>query len=123
MTSFRLSALAIGLFLLLTPLTASAQVTLAPLNGGEQMTCQFVNNSAYANNQVYILVLAGNSAGTPSYLNAAGAMVPVVAGQNCGSYSLTLAQILPSLRRAPVSHCDDFGPHLDLLRRPHEYAD
>ena len=65
--------------------------TLVPLNAGAELTCQFVNNSGYPNNQVYILVLARDASGTQCYLNAAGAMVPVAGGQNTSMYSMTLA--------------------------------
>lgn len=65
-------------------------VTLAPLAGGMEMTAQFVNNSAYPDNQVYILITARNGANQPCFVNAAGVMTPIVGGQNASMYAMTL---------------------------------
>lgn len=78
-----------SVFILLLP-SLGQGVTLAPLNPGMELTCQFVNNSGYPDNQVYIAVIARDAANTVCYLNAAGAMIPVAGGQNVSMYSMTL---------------------------------
>jgi len=77
----------IALWGCLSFLPAQAQ-SLISLNGGEVMTCQFVNNSTVPNNQVYICVLANNE-----YLTPGGSMNAIVPGQNASNYTMTLAQI------------------------------
>ena len=81
-----MAASSLGLF----PRVAGA-AALVPLNPGMELTCQFVNNSAYPNSQVYILVMARDAGGVGCYLNAAGALVPIVGGQNTTMYSMTLS--------------------------------
>jgi hypothetical protein len=71
---------------LLTSMSAQAQ--LISLNGGEIMTCQFVNNTTVPNNQIYICVLVNGQ-----YLTPGGTMNAIVPGQNASAYSMTLAQI------------------------------
>jgi len=66
---------------------------LIGLAAGKQMTFQFVNNTggAYANSQIYVLMIARNSSGKFSWLDAAGNLNPCVAGQNASSYSIRLS--------------------------------
>jgi len=68
-------------------------VSLIPLNSGMQMTCQFVNNTGgqYTNSQIYVVAISQNSAGQYCHLDAAGDMVPCVAGENGSAYFLSLS--------------------------------
>ncbi len=74
--------------LLFLPASRVQAQPLINLNGGEVMTCQFVNNTTVPNNQVYICVLANNA-----YLTPGGTMNAIVPGQNASNYTMTLAQI------------------------------
>ena len=78
-------------------------VTLIPLNSGMQMTCQFVNNTGgqYSNSQIYVVAIAQNAAGQYCHLDAAGNMVPCVAGENGSSYFLSLSAF-PGFQFPPV---------------------
>ena len=68
-------------------------VSLIRLNSGMQMTCQFVNNTGgqYTNSQIYVVAISQNSAGQYCHLDAAGDMVPCVAGENGSAYFLSLS--------------------------------
>ncbi len=78
-------------------------VTLIPLNSGMQMTCQFVNNTGgqYSNSQIYVVAIAQNSAGQYCHLDAAGNMVPCVAGENGSTYFLSLSAF-PGFQFPPI---------------------
>src|SRR5689334_12234562 len=79
--------------LLMTALSAVMRLhaaALAPLSGGMELTCQFVNNSGVPDNQVYVAVIARDASNQVCYLNASGALVPVAGGQNVSMYSMTL---------------------------------
>jgi len=66
---------------------------LIPLASGKQMTFQFKNNTngAYADSQIYVLVIARNSSGVFSYIDKNGNLIPCVAGQNASAYSIKLS--------------------------------
>jgi len=64
---------------------------LIPLAAGHQMTCQFVNNTGYANSQVYVLLMARNAAGQFCWLDRNGNMILAVSGQNASSYFIPLS--------------------------------
>jgi hypothetical protein len=90
--------------LLLTALSAAVclrAAALAPLGGGMELTCQFINNSGVPDNQVYVAVIARDASNTVCYLNAAGALVPVAGGQNVSMYSMTLSSF-SSLQFPPI---------------------
>jgi beta-glucanase (GH16 family) len=67
--------------------------TLAPLQSGMQMTCQFANNTngAYSNSQIYVVAIAQNAAGVFCHLDNSGNLIPCVSGENGSSYAMTLA--------------------------------
>lgn len=77
--------------LILSVATPGLAVTLAPLNGGMELTTQFVNNSGYPDNQVFVLVLARNAGGVQCYLDASGNMIPLPGGSNVSAFSMSLA--------------------------------
>jgi len=72
---------------------SSGTASLIPLNSGAQMTFQFVNNTAgkYANNQIYVLMIARNSAGKFCYLDKNGAMNLCVSGQDASAYAVKMS--------------------------------
>ena len=82
------------LFLLILPLfpSSATSATLIPLNAGARMTCQFVNNTgSYTNSQIYVMAISLNSSNQYCYLDAGGNMIPLVAGQNAGSFAIPLS--------------------------------
>ena len=72
---------------------SSSTASLIPLNGGAQMTFQFKNNTGgkYADSQIYVLMIARNSAGKFCWLDKNGNMNLCVAGQNASSYSVKMS--------------------------------
>jgi len=66
---------------------------LIALNSGAQMTFQFVNNTAgkYADNQIYVLMIARNSAGKFCYLDKNGTMNLCVSGQDASAYAVRMS--------------------------------
>jgi hypothetical protein len=69
---------------------------LISLGSGKQMTFQFNNNTggAYANNQIYVLVIARNSSHVFCYLDAGGNLIPLVSGQNASSFAIKVSDFL-----------------------------
>jgi len=64
---------------------------LIPLAAGHQMTFQFVNNSGYANSQVYVLMMARNANHQFCWLDRNGNMNLAVSGQNASAYAIPLS--------------------------------
>src|SRR5579859_4357573 len=92
-TSFKIALTLSLLFCLAASSSLHAQaVSLIPLNAGAQMTCQFVNNTGtYSNSQIYVMAISLNSSNQYCYLDVNGNMVPLVAGQNAGSFAIPLS--------------------------------
>jgi len=67
--------------------------SLIPLAAGKQMTFQFKNNTGgkYADSQIYVLMIARNSAGQFCWLDKNGNMNLCVSGQNASSYSIKMS--------------------------------
>jgi len=72
---------------------ASSTASLIPLAGGKQMTFQFQNNTGgkYADNQIYVLMIARDNSGRFCWLDKNGNMNLCVAGQNASSYSIKMS--------------------------------